>query len=115
MKDERNFKTNSLKENLDRIASKGRIDEGDMFLGTGFSKSTPIKENDGGSANALQGEIDRLIDAIHNRDTTVVDDRSLDTMSDGEILAKFILGTIQSARVKLDDPNGFSKYMKRGL
>ena len=49
----RDFKKNSLRENLDRIASKGRLDEDGMYLGVGFEKPEPVKETVARGADAI--------------------------------------------------------------
>lgn len=59
-----------------------------------------------------QTELQNLIKSIQAKDTKIVDKRSLDNNTDGEILGQFVVPLLQSLRIKLKDPKGFDKYIK---
>jgi len=94
------MKNTNLRKSLIRILNEGK---------------TPINEEGKDAAQNISKTLEALINAIHRKDTSVVDQRSLDSSTDGEILAQFILGALQSARIRLKDMKGFSRILKRGL
>ena len=57
-------------------------------------------------------ELDNLVNAIIKKDKNIVDKRSLEKYSDGELLAMFLKGTLQSSLMKLNDIDGFWKNIK---
>lgn len=70
-----------------------------------------VIENQSSYINA-QRMLLQLVKSIQAGDDSVVDTRSLEAHTDGEILGQFIVPLLQSLRIKLKDPKGFDKYIK---
>lgn len=65
---------------------------------------------------SLGDEVDRalkkLVKVIQSKDPKKVDQRSLDSSTDGEILADVLAGILQGTAMSLDDARGFRKRLK---
>lgn len=59
--------------------------------------------------------MEELIDAIKRGDKGVVDPRAMQGHSDGEILGMFLAPFLQGWAMKLKDPEGFRKHIKKKL
>jgi hypothetical protein len=65
---------------------------------------------------SLGDDVDRalkkLVKVIQSKDPKKVDQRSLDSSTDGEILADVLAGILQGTAMSLDDARGFRKRLK---
>jgi len=68
-----------------------------------------------GVGDEVDRAVQKLVQTVKSKDPSKLDARSLEANSDGEILAQILAPVLQGAAMRLKDPRGFFKALKKHL